>query len=127
MKLKVRFSGQEQDFPIRMLRSDQKLRIRMLPEDQRIPVRMMNTDQKIPIHMLQSDQHIRVRFQAAQVIHTGGGEPYTGSYHVIPTYDDQSLPTKDKQLSKNVTVEAISVNRVSNPQGGITVYIGGVF
>lgn len=56
----------------------------------------------------------------------GGGMPYyTGEYDVIPTFELQTLPTADKTMANDVTIEAIPVSRTSNPAGGKTVYIGG--
>ena len=57
----------------------------------------------------------------------GGGEPYTGSYTVTPTFETQRLATKDRLLKDNVTVDPIAVARVENPAGGKTIFIGGIF
>lgn len=61
------------------------------------------------------------------VMRAGDADEYSGPYHVIPEFYDQSLPTKDTYLSDDVTVESIFVNRVSNLAGGKTVFIGGTF
>lgn len=53
--------------------------------------------------------------------------PYEGEYTVKPDFAVQTLPTTDKTLRDDVTVEAIEVSRVSNQAGGTTVYIGGIF
>lgn len=55
-----------------------------------------------------------------------GGEPYTGDYVVDPSFVKSTLPTKDKLLLEDVTVNPIEVARVSNPSGGKTIYIGGI-
>ena len=52
--------------------------------------------------------------------------PYTGSYTVIPTFSEQILETKNKRMTDDVSVHAIEVQRAGNPQGGLTVYIGGI-
>lgn len=52
-------------------------------------------------------------------------EQYTGETEVTPTFEQQILYTKGKSMPKNVTVDAISVSKVSNLSGGNTVYIGG--
>lgn len=54
------------------------------------------------------------------------GKPYEGEYLVKPDFIGMTLPTKDRVLNKNVTVNPIEVARVSNPSGGTTVYIGGI-
>lgn len=61
------------------------------------------------------------------VIHDGGTvPPYTGEYTVDPTFDTQTLETTGKRMLDDVTINAIGVSRTSNPEGGITVYIGGI-
>lgn len=55
-----------------------------------------------------------------------GGDPYTGDYVVDPSFVKSTLPTKDKLLLEDVTVNPIEVARVSNPSGGTTIYIGGI-
>lgn len=54
------------------------------------------------------------------------GEPYEGEYLVNPDFTGTILPTKDRVLDNDVTVNPIEVSRVSNPSGGTTVYIGGI-
>lgn len=62
---------------------------------------------------------------AAEVVPVGG-DPYTGDYVIDPSFVKSTLPTKDKLLLEDVTVNPIEVARVSNPSGGTTVYIGGI-
>lgn len=59
-----------------------------------------------------------------QLILPVGYEDYAGAYNVIPKIETQSLPTADKHLTDNVTVEAIPYYEVSN-QKGKTIIIGG--
>lgn len=58
---------------------------------------------------------------------TGGGSfpVYPGPYEYIPVFMDQVAPTEGKWMRQDVVFRAISVLEVSNPQGGITVTIGG--
>lgn len=51
---------------------------------------------------------------------------YEGPYSVAPTFEDQTLRTRDRLMHDDVTVDAISVSSVSNTAGGRTVYIGGI-
>lgn len=51
---------------------------------------------------------------------------YMGDYVVDPDFTGVVLPTADKMMLQDVEVKPIRVERVSNPAGGITVYIGGV-
>ena len=41
------------------------------------------------------------------VIREGGGEPYAGQYEVTPSAETQTLPTTNKKLSQDVTVNPI--------------------
>ncbi len=52
-------------------------------------------------------------------------EAYSGPYEVTPRFEDQHLATREKLMLNDVTVDAITVSRVSNPAGGKTVFIGG--
>ena len=48
---------------------------------------------------------------------------YTGAYEVTPTSSDQYLLTKNKTMTKKVTVYATPYTEVSNLYGGKTVTI----
>jgi hypothetical protein len=51
---------------------------------------------------------------------------YTGTYEVIPqAWQDVVLETSGKKMEDDVTVRQIPYYETSNPQGGMTVYIGG--
>lgn len=49
---------------------------------------------------------------------------YPGPYEVIPRKVEQILPTADKLLTDDVTVDAINYSETTNPAGGKTVNIG---
>jgi len=51
-------------------------------------------------------------------------EFYTGPYEVTPDFDGSILETDQKIMSDDVEVHPITVARVSNPEGGITITIG---
>lgn len=51
-------------------------------------------------------------------------EKYTGSYTVKPLVSEQTLATKDKLMTDDVTVLEIPYSEVSNNKGGCTVTIG---
>lgn len=55
-----------------------------------------------------------------------GASYYGGATVVIPDFDEITLYTANKFVDKNITVEPIQVERVSNLSGGLTVYIGGI-
>lgn len=50
---------------------------------------------------------------------------YEGEYEVVPTFENQKIPTKELLMGDDVTVSAIPVVTVSNAAGGNTVIIGG--
>lgn len=50
---------------------------------------------------------------------------YEGAYTVhSAVHEAQELPTANKRLIKNITIEPIPYNESDNPQGGKTVTIG---
>lgn len=53
------------------------------------------------------------------------GDPYEGSYDIVPKLEAQTLNTKYKQLMNDLTVKEIPRTDVSNIYGGLTVTIGG--
>ena len=52
-------------------------------------------------------------------------ETYDGTYEVTPTFSKQTLNTYNKLMTDDLTVRPIEVSRISNPQGGNTIFIGG--
>lgn len=51
---------------------------------------------------------------------------YEGAYEVTPKVTEQSLPTAQKFLARDVTIEKIPYFEVSNNSGGMTASIGEV-
>lgn len=49
---------------------------------------------------------------------------YTGTYTVTPSVDAASVPTAQKYMEDDITINAIPYYDVSNTAGGSTVYIG---
>lgn len=49
---------------------------------------------------------------------------YDGPYEVTPMVEAQTVQTKDKYMSDDLTVKSIPYFDVSNTSGGSTVYIG---
>ncbi len=56
-----------------------------------------------------------------------GIESYDGEYVVNPNFVEQILKTKYKMMKDDVVIEPITVSKTTNPSGGNTVYIGGVY
>lgn len=50
--------------------------------------------------------------------------PYTGDYIVTPSVEEQKLGTRQKLLTKDLTIEKIPYSEVSNVANGITATIG---
>ncbi len=72
------------------------------------------------------DVLLNVDFGTLTVLDPADAETYKGAYIVDPDFTTQTLATKYKRMSDDVTVNAIEVQRVSNTAGGRTVYIGGI-
>lgn len=51
---------------------------------------------------------------------------YNGITDVTPDFDSLVLKTSHKIVTKNIVVNPIQVEKVSNLSGGITVFIGGI-
>lgn len=49
---------------------------------------------------------------------------YKGDYEVKPSFENQTLKTKNFAMEKDVNVKPISVTKVSNTSGGNTIIIG---
>ena len=75
----------------------------------------------------QDGEEIEFDLDTPIIVEHTGADPYTGAYVVEPTFETQTLQTKNKFMRKDIEVDAIAVSRVSNLSGGTTVYIGGKF
>ena len=53
-------------------------------------------------------------------------DPYTGIYDIVPRVTAQSLPTRNRWLNRDVTVQAIPYHEVENTERGTTAIIGGI-
>lgn len=51
---------------------------------------------------------------------------YGGDYEVTPSFAAQTLETRAKTMTDDLTIRAIPVSRTTNPAGGKTIYIGEV-
>ena len=54
----------------------------------------------------------------------GDYEFFDGPYKVKPTFENQTLQTKNMAMKENVEIKPISITKVSNQSGGNTVIIG---
>lgn len=72
----------------------------------------------------ETDQEFNAEFGEIHVVtNYVGGELYEGDYAVTPKVDAQTMPTRDKYLVDDVTINPIPIYEVSNNSGGKTVYI----
>jgi hypothetical protein len=62
--------------------------------------------------------------QAQPVSEYIGGQIYEGEYVVTPKVGEQTMPTKDMVMVKDVTIQAIPYAEVTNATNGKTVTIG---
>jgi len=81
----------------------------------------------VPNYTLEVDggDDIAMALDTAIVVRPLEGDIYDGEYVVDPSFDQQTLQTKNKTMEDDVTVNAIMVSRTTNLSGGYTVYIGG--
>lgn len=69
----------------------------------------------------EEDNEFSLDFGELTVIHTDY-DPYMGPYQVIPkAWEDQILPTKDKNMTDDVTVFEVPYEETSNPHGTTVV------
>ena len=54
----------------------------------------------------------------------GDYEFFDGPYQIKPTFENQTLKTKNMAMKDDVEIKPISVTKVSNQSGGNTVIIG---
>lgn len=81
----------------------------------------------VPNYTLEVDggNEISATLDTAIIVNQITGDLYGGPYVVDPSFDQQTLQTKNKTMEDDVTVNAIMVSRTTNLSGGYTVYIGG--
>lgn len=70
-------------------------------------------------------QKLNFEFSDLQVVHVADVEKYDGDCTIIPTFDEQRMRTENKLMTDDVTILSIPYSEVSNPEGGLTINIGG--
>ncbi len=68
-------------------------------------------------------QTFAAKFGTIQTATKHIGTPYEGDYVVTPKVEAQTMPTKDKVMTDDMTIKGIEIHRVKNSSGGTTVYI----
>ena len=78
----------------------------------------------IDIELEELEQSFDVKFADNLVVEVvSKHETYDGDYIVTPKIKAQTLATKKKLMSDDLTIESVPVYETSNNSGGTTVYI----
>lgn len=80
------------------------------------------SDQSLAADFEESDISLPAEFGEVHIV-KDVGEAYKGDYDVTPKVGEQVLPTKDKYMVDDVTINPVPIFEVSNTSGGNTVYI----
>ena len=91
----------------------------------RLDVKFHQSDQRININFAETTDRFALGFGEIQRVTYLEVEKYDGDYEVTPKISEQTLATKDKFMSDDVTVKAIPYAEVTNKSGGKTATIGG--
>lgn len=80
-------------------------------------------DEEIVSSVAQNDESIDAVTEVVIVHNSGDYDYYDGTYHVIPkAYDEQILPTREKIMRDDVTVDSVPYYETHNEKG-TTIYI----
>lgn len=91
----------------------------------KIDVKFFESDQRMEVTLNERELRIDAGFDAYQEVTVlKDAEPYTGSYLITPSVNEQILNTAQKQMTQDMTIKEIPYYATSNPQQGETVYIG---
>ena len=69
-------------------------------------------------------KQIDTEFDNIQVVPEYINDLYEGDYTITPKVEAQTMFTKDKVMTDDVTIKEIPIYRTSNTSGGNTVFIG---
>ena len=89
----------------------------------KLSVQFSENKNSIFARFYENDNRISASFGQFQTI-TIDREKYKGEYVFTPKVNAQTIPTKSKVLTEDVTINAIPYFDVTNTSGGSTVYIG---
>ena len=91
----------------------------------RLDVKFTSNNQTFEIGFSESQSGFSAMFGSLQIVTLlPDGAAYEGSYTVRPSIDAQTLPTNQKYMTDDLTVQAIPYSEVSNQSGGMTATIG---
>lgn len=98
-----------------------------MAEYRTVTVQATITEQVVRANASISDMVITAGATIATPVSHSDMPVYDGAYEVTPEWYVQTLATRNKQLTDDVTVKSIQLEMVSNLSGGKTAYIGGIF
>lgn len=67
-------------------------------------------------------ENLEIKFECLQEV-VVGVEYYRGKYHVTPTTEGETLQTKEKYMTDDLTIDPVPRYDVSNTSGGTTIFI----
>lgn len=88
----------------------------------KLRVSFSENDSVLKVKFAQTECSFRADFGEVFMVKTE--DVYEGSYDVVPRVYQQVLPTKDKLMLDDVTVEIIPIQKVINLSNGYTATIG---
>lgn len=77
----------------------------------------------LTFNLLGGEEQLEFTLQSPSFL---GADIYNGATQIDPNFTKQTLNTAHKVINKNITINPIQVETVSNTSGGATVYIGGI-
>ena len=99
-----------------------RLRVSFSEIDANINVSFDEIDSDICAKFIQTGCVFKTNF--GEIFQVRTDEVYDGDYDVIPRVYQQILPTKDKLMLDDVTVEVIPLTKIINLSNGYTATIG---
>lgn len=88
----------------------------------KLKVDFEEVDEELKVQFIQTGCIFNVDF--GEVVFVRTDEIYEGDYDVIPRVYQQVLPTKDKLMIDDVTIEIIPLEKTLNISNGYTATIG---
>lgn len=88
----------------------------------KLKVDFEEVDSELKVQFIQTGCTFNVDF--GEVVFVRTDEIYEGDYDVIPRVYQQVLPTKDKLMIDDVTIEIIPLEKTLNISNGYTATIG---
>lgn len=89
-----------------------------------IDVKFAETAKHFSVQFTETSKNLGANFGEVQTVTKYvGGERYEGEYDITPKVEAQTLPTANKVLERDVTIDRIPYAEVQNNSNGTTVTI----